>query len=118
MSALGRCCRKSLFWLTNKTFQPPLAGPMLGNIDRSKTIIDLRTFLQRLAATETTKTLTFARFSELLNFRLFRQHRSNPEVRARNWEVRSSPVNAHRQPGLSGPFRANIGIDASPQRRL
>jgi hypothetical protein len=32
---------------------------------------------------------------------------SNSEVRARNWAVRFTLKNRHRQPGLSGPKSAN-----------
>ena len=42
-------------------------------------------------------------FGEVGDFR----YRSNSEVRARNWEVRFTLKNRHRQPGLSGPKSAN-----------
>ena len=40
---------------------------------------------------------TFARFSEPLNFRLFQQYRSFPDLGARKRDVRFTPMSRHRQ---------------------
>jgi hypothetical protein len=83
---------KKSFLADDKIFQPPLVGPMLGNVREHIESLqnDHRPSysLQRLAATETTKT---------------------SEVRMLNREVGFALNNGHRQPALLGPFRAMNG---------
>jgi len=76
-------------------------GPHRISAKRSQTFVHV---LQRLAATETTKTqpLRDFRSSSIFDFFdsighfLFRQHRSFSEVRARIADFRSSPDNGHQ----------------------
>jgi hypothetical protein len=91
----------------NKLFSAPLVGPMLGNVRdhiESQQNDDRPSYMHRGLRRPRQLKPDLARFSELLNFRLFRQHRSNAEVGSLDQHVRSTPDSRRRYADRSARF--------------
>src|SRR5215468_10116349 len=86
MSAPGRYCRKRFFWRAKKIFQRRWCiprAPMWGTTsNHKKATTELRTRPTEACRSGGSQKPTFARFGELLNFRLFRQHRPKATLSA------------------------------------
>ena len=96
MAEMGRCCRKRFFWQVNQIFQHRRCvrrAPMRGTTsNHKKATTELRTRQAEACRSGGRQTRSFARFRELLNFRLFSTASANSGRHSANGSMPSDGV--------------------------